>query len=147
MSREKNFFKQIKMNLKKSDFIQKIENKYNSGFPDLIIINEMLPLFIELKAPIKGNKIKLEKSQISTHIRIYKNNYVYFILVRDPLNSNAFLFDGYLVANAIVLGRDQPSFLVHGSIAECLQACNNEARRKGRLASFSSSLLPPSCDP
>ena len=81
MSREKNFFKQIKMNLKKSDFIQKIENKYNSGFPDLIIINEMLPLFIELKAPIKGNKIKLEKSQISTHLRIYNNNYISFILV------------------------------------------------------------------
>jgi len=134
MSREKNFFKQVKMNLKKSDFIQKIENKFNSGFPDLIIINEMLPLFIELKAPIKGNKIKLEKSQISTHIRIYKNNYVSFILVKDPLNSNAFLFDGYLVANAIVLGRDQPSFLVHGSIAECLRVCNDEARQKGRLS-------------
>ena len=115
MSREKNFFKQIKMNLKKSHFIQKIENKYNSGFPDLI------------------------KSQISTHIRIHKNNYVSFILVRDPLTSNAFLFDGYLVANAIVLGQDQPSFLVHGSIAECLRVCNDEARRKGELASFSSS--------
>jgi len=147
MSREKNFFKQIKMNLKKSDFIQKIENKYNSGFPDLIIINEMLPLFIELKAPIKGNKIKLEKSQISTHIRINKNNYVSFILVKDPRTSNAFLFDGYLVANSIVLGQEQPKFLVHGSIAECLLVCNNEVQRKGRLASFSLSLLPPSCDP
>jgi len=139
MSREKNFFKQIKMNLKKSDFIQKIENKYNSGFPDLIIINEMLPLFIELKAPIKGNKIKLEKSQISTHLRIYKNNYVSFILVNDPSSSNAFLFDGYLVSNAIVLGQEQPRFLFHGSIAECLRVCNDEARKKGRLASFFSS--------
>jgi len=136
MSREKNFFKQIKMNLKKSDFIQKIENKYNSGFPDLIIINEMLPLFIELKAPIKGNKIKLEKSQISTHIRINKNNYVSFILVKDPRTSNAFLFDGYLVANSIVLGQEQPKFLVHGSIAECLRVCNDETQKKGRLASF-----------
>ena len=135
------------MNLKKSDFIQKIENKYNSGFPDLIIINEMLPLFIELKAPIKGNKIKLEKSQISTHFRIYNNNYISFILVKDPSTSNAFLFDGYLVANAIVLGQDQPCFMFHGSIAECLRVCNDEARRKGTLASFSSSLLPPSCDP
>jgi hypothetical protein len=127
------------MNLKKSDFIQKIENKYNSGFPDLIIINEMLPLFIELKAPIKGNKIKLEKSQISTHLRIYNNNYISFILVKDPSTSNAFLFDGYLVANAIVLGQDQPCFMYHGSIAECLRFCNDEARQKGRLASFLSS--------
>ena len=137
MSREKNFFKQVKMNLKKSDFIQKIENKFNSGFPDLIIINEMLPLFIELKAPIKGNKIKLEKSQISTHIRIYKNNYVSFILVKDPRTSNAFLFDGYLVANSFVLGQEQPKFLVHGSIAECLRVCNDLTKtKKERLRVF-----------
>ena len=50
MSSEKNFFKQVKASLNKSNFIQKIENKYNSGFPDLIIITETLPLFIELKA-------------------------------------------------------------------------------------------------
>jgi len=137
MSREKNFFKQIKASLNKSDFIQKIENKYNSGFPDLIIINEKLPLFIELKAPIKGNKINLEKSQISTHLRIFKNNYISFILVRDPLTSNAFLFDGYQVANSIVLGQEQPSFVVHGSIGQCIANCNSLAQRKMSIASFS----------
>jgi hypothetical protein len=130
MSREKNFFKQIKSSLNKSDFIQKIENKYNSGFPDLIIINEIMPLFIELKAPIKGNRIKLEKSQISTHLRIYNNNYISFILVRDPLTSNAFLFDGYNVANSIVRGLDQPKFLDHGSIPQCLQSANNQTKKR-----------------
>ena len=130
MSSEKNFFKQIKSSLNKSDFIQKIENKYNSGFTDLIIINEKLPLFIELKAPIKGNRIKLEKSQISTHLRIFKNNYISFILVRDPLTSNAFLFDGYNVANSMVRGLDQPNFLVHDTIDQCLQTCNFLAKQK-----------------
>jgi len=130
MSSEKNFFKQVKASLNKSDFIQKIENKYNSGFPDLIIINETLPLFIELKAPIKGNRIKLEKSQISTHLRIYNNNYISFILVRDPLTSNAFLFDGYNVANCIVRGQDQPNFLDHGSIPQCLQSANNQTKKR-----------------
>ena len=130
MSSEKNFFKQIKSSLNKSDFIQKIENKYNSGFMDLIIINEKLPLFIELKAPIKGNRIKLEKSQISTHLRIFKNNYISFILVRDPLTSNAFLFDGYNVANSMVRGLDQPNFLVHDTIDQCLQTCNFLAKQK-----------------
>jgi len=137
MSNEKNFFKQIKSTLKKSDFIQKIENKYNSGFTDLIIINDKLPLFIELKAPIKGNRIKLEKSQISTHLRIFNNNYISFILVRDPLTSNAFLFDGYQVANSMVRGLDQPSFLVHDTIAQCLRVCNNLAKtKKERLRVF-----------
>jgi hypothetical protein len=137
MSREKNFFKQIKSTLNKSNFIQKIENKYNSGFPDLIIITETLPLFIELKAPIKGNRIKLEKSQVSTHLRIYNNNYVSFILVKDPSTSNAFLFDGYFVANSIVLGQEQPNFLVHGSIGRCIANCNSLAQRKMSIASFS----------
>ena len=73
-----NFFLQIKKQLPPKTFIQKIENKFNSGFPDLIIINEMLPLFIELKAPTKGNKFKVELSQISTHLRIKANNYVSF---------------------------------------------------------------------
>ena len=130
MSREKNFFKQIKSTLNKSNFIQKIENKYNSGFPDLIIITETLPLFIELKAPIKGNRIKLEKSQVSTHLRIYNNNYVSFILVKDPRTSNAFLFDGYSVANAIVLGQEQPCFVEHGTIGQCLRTCNFLAKQK-----------------
>ena len=137
MSREKNFFKQIKSSLNKSDFIQKIENKYNSGFPDLIIINEIMPLFIELKAPIKGNRIKLEKSQVSTHLRISKNNYISFILKKDPRTSNAFLFDGYSVANSIVLGQEQPCFVFHGSIGQCIANCNSLAQRKMSIASFS----------
>ena len=137
MSREKNFFKQIKSTLNKSNFIQKIENKYNSGFPDLIIITETLPLFIELKAPIKGHRIKLEKSQVSTHLRIYNNNYISFILVKDPSTSNAFLFDGYSVANSIVLGQEQPCFVFHGTIGQCIANCNSLAQRKMSIASFS----------
>jgi len=135
MSSEKNFFKQIKSSLNKSDFIQKIENKYNSGFTDLIIINEKLPLFIELKAPIKGNRIKLEKSQISTHLRIFKNNYISFILVRDPLTSDLFLFDGGKLCTFIsvhlctpTLSASLPGYLDHGNLVRVLQTANWEAR-------------------
>ena len=56
---EKNFFLSIKKQLPKGTFIQKIENKFNSGFPDIIIINEKLPLFIELKAQTKANTFKI----------------------------------------------------------------------------------------
>ena len=66
---EKNFFLSIKKQLPKGTFIQKIENKFNSGFPDIIIINEKFPLFIELKSPTKGNIFKVEPSQIATHLR------------------------------------------------------------------------------
>ena len=89
---EKQFFTNKKATATKN-ICQKIENKF-SGFPDLIIINEMLPLFIELKAPTKGNKFKVELSQISTHLRIKANNYVSFFLVRHPQTKALYLFEG-----------------------------------------------------
>ena len=99
--KEKNFFLNIKKQLPKGCFIQKIENKFNSGFPDLILITDKLPLFIELKSPIKRNRIIMEKSQISIHLRVKANNYISFILVRCPLTSDLFLFDGGIVARSI----------------------------------------------
>ena len=131
---EKQFFLQIKKQLPPKTFIQKIENKFNSGFPDLIIINEMLPLFIELKAPTKGNKFKVELSQISTHLRIKANNYVSFFLVHDSLTSDLFLFEGgklcnYLATNQLctlaISEKKEIGFLVRGSLKECLDFANH----------------------
>jgi hypothetical protein len=51
-------------------------------------------------------------------------------VVRDPLTSNAFLFDGYNVANSMVRGLDQPNFLVHDTIDQCLRTCNFLAKQK-----------------
>ena len=137
MSTEKTLANEIKKALPKNSFFQKIENRVSSGFPDLFILLNGIPLFIELKSPIKGNRIKLEKSQVSTHLRINKNNYISFILKNDPRTSNAFLFDGYSVANAIVLGQEEPCFVFHGSIAQCIANCNSLAQRKMSIASFS----------
>ena len=92
--KEKQFFLNIKKQLPSNTFIQKIENKFNSGFTDVIIINKKLPLFIELKSPTKGNRFKVELSQISTHLRIQANNYVSFFLVRHPSTSLLYLFEG-----------------------------------------------------
>jgi len=58
-------------------------------------------------------------------------------LVKDPRTSNTFLFDGFSVANAIVLGQEQPCFVFHGSIAQCIANCNSLAQRKMSIASFS----------
>ena len=136
---EKNFFLSIKDNLPKGTFIQKIENKFNSGFPDLIIINEMLPLFIELKAPTKGNKFKVELSQISTHLRIKANNYVSFFLVRHPLTKCLYLFEGgklctFLASQTLatlLVSEASEGFLIRGSLKEVLALANQ------RVASLS----------
>jgi len=131
---EKNFFLSIKSQLSKGSFIQKIENKFNSGFPDLIIINEKLPLFIELKAPSKGNTFKVEPSQISTHLRIQANNYVSFFLVQAPSKSVVYLFEGGTLCKALalqepcnsLLSHENPGFLIYGNIDDCLSSANRK---------------------
>ena len=131
---EKNFFLSIKSQLPKGSFIQKIENKFNSGFPDLIIINEKLPLFIELKAPTKGNTFKVEPSQISTHLRISANNYVSFFLVQAPSKSVIYLFEGGTLCKASSarmpcnppLSHDTEGFLIYGSLEDCLGSANRK---------------------
>ena len=133
---EKQFFLQIKKQLPPKTFIQKIENKFNSGFPDLIIINEMLPLFIELKAPTKGNKFKVELSQISTHLRIKANNYVSFFLVRHPLTKALYLFEGgklctFLASQTLatlLVSEASEGFLGRGALEVVLALANQEAR-------------------
>ena len=131
---EKNFFLSIKSQLPKGSFIQKIENKFNSGFPDLIIINEKLPLFIELKAPSKGNTFKVEPSQISTHLRIQANNYVSFFLVQAPSKSVIYLFEGGTLCKALalqvpcnpILSHETEGFLIYGSLSDCLGSANRK---------------------
>ena len=132
---EKNFFLSLKNQLPKGTFIQKIENKFNSGFPDVIIINEKYPLFIELKSPTKGNTFKVEPSQISTHLRLKANNYVSFFLVRDPLTSDLYLFEGGKLCTFISvhlctpsLSASLPGYLDHGDLVRVLQTANREAR-------------------
>ena len=131
---EKNFFLSLKKQLPKGTFIQKIENKFNSGFTDLIIINEKYPLFIELKAPTKGNTFKVELSQISTHLRISANNYVSFFLVQAPSKSLLYLFEGGSLCKALatqepcnpILSHETEGFLIYGSLEDCLGSANRK---------------------
>ena len=124
----------MKKQLPKGTFIQKIENKFNSGFTDLIIINEKYPLFIELKAPTKGNTFKVELSQISTHLRISANNYVSFFLVQAPSKAILYLFEGGTLCKASSakmpcnpsLSHDTEGFLIYGSLEDCLGSANRK---------------------
>ena len=108
MSREKALSNEIKKALPKGSFFQKIENRVASGFPDLFILLNGIPLFIELKAPIKGNRIKCEKSQIAWHLRYNACKGVSFFLLRVPLTNDLFLFDGGIVARSIAQDCDFP---------------------------------------
>ena len=108
MSTEKTLGNEIKKALPKNSFFQKIENRVSSGFPDLFILLNGIPLFIELKSPIKGNRIKCEKSQIAWHLRFNACNGTSFFLLRVPSTSDLFLFDGGIVARSIAQNCDFP---------------------------------------
>ena len=108
MSREKTLGNEIKSVLPKGSFFNKLENRVGVGLPDLFILLNGIPLFIELKSPIKGNRIKLEKSQIAWHLRYKTCNGLSFILLRDALTSSLFLFDGGIVAECIAKNCDFP---------------------------------------
>ena len=116
----------------KGTFIQKIENKFNSGFTDVIIINEKYPLFIELKSPTKGNTFKVEPSQISTHLRLKANNYVSFFLVRASSRSVLYLFEGgklceFLASKhlaSLSVSPEAEALLTFGSLEDCLGCAN-----------------------
>ena len=134
--KEKQFFLNIKKQLPPNTFIQKIENKFNSGFTDVIIINKKFPLFIELKSPTKGNKFKVELSQISTHLRIQANNYVSFFLVRHPSTSLLYLFEGGLLCKFLASQPCNPSlspstegFLVRGALNIVLALANQRVEQ------------------
>jgi penicillin-binding protein-related factor A (putative recombinase) len=96
----------------------------------------MLPLFIELKAPTKGNKFKVELSQISTHLRIKANNYVSFFLVRHPQTKALYLFEGgklctFLASQTLatlLVSEASEGFLIRGSLEEVLALANQKAR-------------------
>ena len=134
--KEKQFFLNIKKQLPPNTFIQKIENKFNSAFTDVIIINKKFPLFIELKSPTKGNKFKVELSQISTHLRIQANNYVSFFLVRHPSTSLLYLFEGGTLCKFLAsdpcnpsLSTDSPGFLVRGTLDMTLAIANQKVEQ------------------
>jgi len=134
--KEKQFFLNIKKQLPPNTFIQKIENKFNSGFTDVIIINKKLPLFIELKSPTKGNKFKVELSQISTHLRIQANNYVSFFLVRQPQTKALYLFEGGSLCKFLVSQPCNPSlspftegFIASGTLDIVLALANQRVEQ------------------
>ena len=124
MSTEKTLGNEIKKALPKNSFFQKIENRVSNGFPDLFILLNGIPLFIELKSPIKGNRIKCEKSQIAWHLRYNACNGVSFFLLRVPLTSDLFLFDGGIVARSIAQNCDFPKSATLCSRKNLLETLN-----------------------
>ena len=90
---EANFWSMIRQNLPKKCFATRIENKHGGGVPDIHMIWDHIPLWIELKT-VKNNAIKISPHQIAWHMAYYARGGASFFLVKHLSTRHIHLFEG-----------------------------------------------------
>ena len=93
MTTEKNLWLRVKKNLPHDCYATRIENRMDGGVPDVHVIWNGLPFWIELKLT-KANKIRLSPNQIAWNTKYSLNNGLAYILVQRVGEGSLFLFRG-----------------------------------------------------
>ena len=100
---ESNFWNTIRQNLPKKCFATRIENKHGGGVPDVHLIWDGRPFWIELKVS-KGNSVNLSAHQVAWNTAYWSRGGDNFILVKTLLQKHLFLFEGDQGARLIQFG-------------------------------------------
>ena len=110
---EANFWQSIRSNLPKNCFATRIENKHGGGVPDVHLVWDGLPFWLELKVS-KGTRVNISPHQIAWHMAYYARGGSSFFLVKRAKERDIVLFGG-----------DQgPEVLEKGCSAPCvLRTC------------------------
>jgi len=90
---EANFWTQIRNNLPKNSFATRIENKHGGGVPDVHIVWDGLPFWMELKTT-KSNAVKVSPHQVAWNMAYFARGGANFFLVKRALERDLFLFRG-----------------------------------------------------
>ena len=90
---EANFWKTIKKNLPPKAFATRIENRHGGGIPDVHIIWDNVPFWLELKIT-KANAVNLSPHQIAWNTAYFHRGGLSFILVKRVGERGLFLFEG-----------------------------------------------------
>ena len=93
MTTEKNLWLRVKKNLPHDCYATRIENRMDGGVPDVHVIWDGLPFWIELKLT-KANKIRLSPNQIAWNTKYCLNGGLSFFLVQRLGEGSLFLFRG-----------------------------------------------------
>ena len=93
MTTEKNLSLRVKKNLPHDCYATRIENRMDGGVPDVHVIWNGQPFWIELKLT-KANKIRLSPNQIAWNTKYSLNNGLAYILVQRVGEGSLFLFRG-----------------------------------------------------
>lgn len=90
---ESNFWKQIRNNLPEKCFATRIENKHGGGVPDVHMVWDGLPFWLELKVT-KSNAVSISPHQIAWHMAYCSNGGSSFYLVKRSSTRELLLFGG-----------------------------------------------------
>lgn len=136
---ESNFWNTIRMNLPKNAHATRIENVHGGGVPDVHVVWDGLPFWMELKVT-KGNAVKVSPHQVAWHMAYFARGGLSFFLVKSLSTKDLYLFGG-----------DQgPSLIFKGIKGAEGQRFSNpaalfESLRPRLLDQMSATLRP--CDP
>ena len=115
MTTEKNLWLKVKKNLPHDCYATRIENRMDGGVPDVHVIWNGLPFWIELKLT-KANKIRLSPNQIAWNTKYSLNNGLAYILVQRVGEGSLFLFRGEDARQLAIDGLNtEPIIKVSGS--------------------------------
>ena len=90
---EANFWQSIRTNLPKKCFATRIENKHGGGVPDVHMVWDGLPFWMELKVA-KGNKVNISPHQVAWNMAYYARGGANFFLVKRAKERDLLLFRG-----------------------------------------------------
>ena len=90
---EANFWQSIRKNLPKKAFATRIENVHGGGVPDVHIVWDGIPFWMELKTT-KGNAVKVSSHQAAWHMAYYARGGLSFFLVKALSTKDIYLFGG-----------------------------------------------------
>jgi len=90
---EANFWNTLRKSLPKNCYAWRVENRVTAGMPDVYIIWDGLPIWLELKV-ITANSVKLSPQQIAWHTAHSHAGGLSFFLVKSTKDRGLFLFEG-----------------------------------------------------
>ena len=111
----------MRKSLPKKTFATRIENKHGGGIPDVHVIWNGIPFWVELKVA-SGTRIKLTPNQVAWNAAYWARGGLNFILVKDPVSKLLLLFDGCHGSEALDAGIKSGCCSRYGSFDELFLA-------------------------
>jgi hypothetical protein len=100
---EANFWNTLKQSLPKNSLAFRLENKAGGGVPDLHVLVERLPVWVELKVA-NSLTVKVSPHQIAWHTVYFARGGLSVFLVKDPTFNRICLYPGSKVLELASMG-------------------------------------------